>query len=181
MTRVFMSVIVIGFVIIIVSGTSVAEGQDKNNALMNAAGIGKAEEVQRLLNEGADVNARQKFSTPSGMTSLIWASQRGYPDVVNVLLDKGADVNAKHQYGGTALMETAWEGSLDVVQFLLEKGADVHAKDSHHKTALMLAFDKDNFEIVKVLKTHMSEDRVRLGGGMRGGKLKPTRFFSGLW
>ena len=78
-------------------------------------------------------------------------------------------------------MEAAWIGSLEVVQILLEKGADVNAKDNHHKTALMLACDKDNLEIVKVFETHRAEERVRLGGGIRGRELKPTRFLSGLW
>ena len=45
---------------------------------------GRLEEVKRLLNEGANVNAKDD----GGMTALMAASGQGRVEVVKVLLDK---------------------------------------------------------------------------------------------
>ena len=58
--------------------------------------------VQRELNKGADVNARDEVY---GGTPLHWAALRGRNEVAEFLIAEGADVNAKTRKGFTPLDE----------------------------------------------------------------------------
>nr|XP_021496646.1 caseinolytic peptidase B protein homolog isoform X2 [Meriones unguiculatus] len=62
---------------------------NKDAALMEAARANNAQEVRRLLSEGADVNARHKL----GWTALMVAAISRNESVVQVLLAAGADPN----------------------------------------------------------------------------------------
>ena len=75
-----------------------AFAQDVNAQLIEAAQNGQAEEVQALLEGGADVDAKDE----AGMTALMWAALGGNTDTVKVLLDAGADVSVKDRQGTTA-------------------------------------------------------------------------------
>ena len=66
-------------------------------ALHNAAAEGDAEHVKRLLNIGADVDAKLK----DDRTPLHWAVSFGNAAVVKLLLEGGADVEARDKYGKT--------------------------------------------------------------------------------
>lgn len=66
--------------------------------LFLAAGEGRLEVVRYLLDQGADVNAREQF----GDTALIEAVFNGQSAAVKELLFRGADPNAIGD-GGTAL------------------------------------------------------------------------------
>jgi uncharacterized protein len=128
----------------------VAHG-DQNQALTDAAMIGDLKQVQTLLDEGADVNAKDKH----GVTALWLASKMNHPHVVRLLLEKGASVNAKDIDGVTALIEACSfapsGGKSDVVRLLLENGADVDAKDKSAATALIYASGEDDPDVVRLL------------------------------
>ena len=66
--------------------------------LFLAAGQGRATVVRYLLDEGADVNAREKL----GGTPLMEAAYSGYLEVIKELLFRGAEINAIGN-DGTAL------------------------------------------------------------------------------
>jgi ankyrin repeat protein len=66
--------------------------------LFLAAGEEKLEVVRYLLDEGADVNARENW----GSTALIEAASYGHIDIIKELLLRGADINAISEQG-TAL------------------------------------------------------------------------------
>ena len=66
--------------------------------LFLAAGQGRATVVRYLLDEGADVNAREKL----GGTPLMEAAYAGYLEVIKELLFRGAEINAIGN-DGTAL------------------------------------------------------------------------------
>ena len=66
--------------------------------LFLAAGEGRLDVVRYLLDEGADVNAREKL----GNTALAEATYYGHIAVIKELLVRGADINAIGE-GGTAL------------------------------------------------------------------------------
>ena len=66
----------------------------ENKNLMKACKENRLEEVQRLLNSGADANARDIEGTRGeGGTALMWAALGGYLDIVNLLLERGAGVH----------------------------------------------------------------------------------------
>ena len=57
------------------------------------------EEVRRLIDNGADVNARDNFY----IRPLLYAANNGYLGVAKLLIESGADVNAKDNKGKTPM------------------------------------------------------------------------------
>src|SRR6266513_1903830 len=121
--------------------------QNSSRKLLDAAEAGDTAEVQSLLREGANANAKGDY----GNTALMGAAVRGHTESVRALLEKGADVNAKGNTGRTALMEAALEGYTDTVRTLLEKGAEVNAKNKYDDTPLIHAAYAGDTDTVAVL------------------------------
>ncbi|MBR0097814.1 MAG: ankyrin repeat domain-containing protein [Synergistaceae bacterium] len=81
-------------------GLSAADTTYGNKALCEAAAYNNPEVVQRLIDLGANVNARLEYTK---MTPLLCAAERTkYAGVIYVLLKAGADVKAWEAYGKTA-------------------------------------------------------------------------------
>ncbi len=83
-----------------------------------AAGEGRLEVVRYLLDQGADVNAREQF----GDTALTEAVFYGQLAAVKELLLRGADVNAIGD-GGTALDIAINRNQTTMVDLLRHRGA----------------------------------------------------------
>lgn len=113
-----------------------------------AVSKGQDEEVLRLIQEGADINARDQ----EGRTFLMWASMGGHEKIARILIDAGADIHASDMNGVTALMQASARGYDAIVQMLIQAGADVHATSNGHEiTSLLMASAKGHAEIVKIL------------------------------
>jgi len=108
-----------------------------------ASAQGNLAGVQKHLQKGADVNARDFMND---LTPLQWAtmdgalSQPGNLDVVQCLVAHGADVNARGgAIGNTPLIMASGAGNLGVVKCLIEHGADINATNKVGTSALMEA------------------------------------------
>jgi ankyrin repeat protein len=119
----------------------------KNMALLDAVIADDPKKIRKLLDKGADVNAKDGHE----YTALSSASDDGHTQIVKALLEAGADVNAKDGYENTALSLASNEGYREIVKALLEAGADVNVKNIHGDTALIQASDEGHTEIVKTL------------------------------
>ena len=118
---------------------------------MNAAIKGHSEIVKLLLENGADVHAKDN----AGNNALIEASKyarESTSEVLSLLVEHGAGVNEKNNYGETALMNAARWGLKENAAYLIDEGADVNAKTKSGETALEFAeysLHKDVFELLK--------------------------------
>lgn len=65
---------------------------------------GKAEIVQFLLSNGADINAKDD----EGRTALMWAAFGGKKETLQILLAYNADINLRDNNGRTALMQLSY-------------------------------------------------------------------------
>jgi ankyrin repeat protein len=104
--------------------------------------------VRRLLAEGADPNAANRF----GVTPLHEAATVGNADMLKALLEAGGDANASYGEGETVLMTAARTGDAASVRLLLEHSAAVDAFEQWHgQTALMWAAIENHADVVQLL------------------------------
>ena len=106
-----------------------------DGALLQAASIGSLQELKRRLEQGANINVRNKY----GNTSLYLAVGGGHFSVAEFLVKQGAEINTTNNSGYTPLHEASF-GKYAMASLLLEHGAEVDAKSRHFEhTPLHLA------------------------------------------
>lgn len=104
---------------ILLSG--VARAEDPGDELRHAATTGDVAKVKELLDKGVDANA----ANPYGGTALVYACDKGYPEIVKLLLEHGADPNFRNNfYGYPAIGWAAQKGNVEIAKLLLDKGAE---------------------------------------------------------
>ena len=136
-------------------GADVNAKDDSNTtALMNAAGKGRLQITNLLLHKGADVNARDN----SGTTALIYAVGVHF-ELLNMLRDKGADNPNVTAFMNMVVKrplpkDTIGTDRLKIVSLLLDKGAEVNVRDKWGRTGLKFAQERDDAQIVELLKAH---------------------------
>ncbi len=81
---------------------------------------GDAAEVERLLNKGADINAKDM----EGDSALVGAVYSGSTEVAKLLLDAGADINAGNNNGFKALDIAEREGQGHIADYLIAEGGE---------------------------------------------------------
>ncbi len=118
------------------------------SALHEAARIGDIETVGLLLDQGAELDAKNE----DGVTPVHAAAQGDHSEVVALLLDRGADVDTRTLKRLTSLHIAGKEGAVEVVALLLNRGADTEAKDFFdERTPLSNAVWHRHPEIVALL------------------------------
>ncbi|ELK28143.1 Protein TANC1 [Myotis davidii] len=127
-----------------VNGTDTLWGE---TALTAAAGRGKLEVCELLLEHGAAVSQ----SNRRGIPPLFCAARQGHWQIVRLLLERGCDVNLSDKQGRTPLMVAACEGHLSTVEFLLSKGAALSSLDKEGLSALSWACLKGHRAVVQFL------------------------------
>lgn len=151
---------------------------DRVRSLAAAAGEGNLAEVDRLVGEGANINARgTQDATPlfwsmrnlSGFTKLLelgadpnvvfgdggtvmhWAARAEDADFLRAVLRRGGDPNlAAGSFRRTPLFE-AIGGNDAAIELLLDAGADIDARSSNGDTAAMAAAGRGRFDVVFLL------------------------------
>jgi ankyrin repeat protein len=85
-------------------------GMDQCSLLRDAASAGNEGLAQKLLEFGADVDARDS----DGNTPLILASRNGRADMCRLLLSRGADPCAQNRRGDTPMYWTTESGRMEL-------------------------------------------------------------------
>jgi ankyrin repeat protein len=136
---------------------------DVNGRLCTSAERGDVSNMQRLIAEGASVNAmvrRMYMDT----TPLVCAAQEGHTAAVAFLLGVGAHVNLENGHGGTPLYVAASRDRVAVMEALLSAGANVHQSDRSGYTPLHRAAANGRAGAVKLLLDAGARVDVRCHG-----------------
>ncbi len=118
-----------------------------NELLFCASGSGSGGDVDKALEQGAEINAR----SPSGCTPLIIASGAGNVAAVRALLSRGADAFLKADAGIDALYVAIANNHFEVVKILLDAGANPNSLTGG-ETSLDVALRMKRENVVALLK-----------------------------
>jgi hypothetical protein len=104
-------------------------------ALHKASERGDATCVRMLLDQGADVHARDDYDR----TALILVSMRSNLKCMQILIEAKADVNASNTNGRTAAHYASCNGNTKCLQLLIDNHADLDARDEYGETPAIYA------------------------------------------
>jgi len=107
--------------------------------LHRAAGRGDVAQITRLLDRGADIEARSEL----GFTPLHGAAQEGQSRAITTLLGRGAKIESRDMFGFTPLHTVAYFRHSVAIITLLDRGADAKARNNAGKRPIDLANDKN--------------------------------------
>jgi ankyrin repeat protein len=144
----------------VIAMCSTAHAQNRDQALIEAAGRGDPAAVERLIREGARVAARDN----RGRTALLVATHGNHVAVARALIAAGADVNAKDDMQDSAFLYAGAEGRIEILKMTLPT-ADIKSTNRYGGTALIPAAHHGHTEAVRILlATAIDKDHVnRLG------------------
>jgi len=143
---------------IIKQGTNIDAVQNPNRQtlLHIAAGSGYAKAVKLLLDNNANIDARDLL----GGTPLHRAVQNGHVDVAKILIEYGADIEARYavRYGVGAtplhFAISAKSNRKEVMSLLLSAGASVNVVDNMGSPLLYSAIHVGHSDAVELLIKH---------------------------
>jgi ankyrin repeat protein len=125
--------------------------------IFSAVKDGDTASVKRLIDAGADVNARNL----DGNTPLHLACLWGHMDIVRLLIETGAELNTRDDSDCTPLHLTCFRGLTEIARFLIEHGADVNASNDYGRTLLHRACSNGRPGIVRLLLEHGADVDAR--------------------
>jgi len=148
--------------------------QNATDAPLIQAVLNNISEVEKILEEGADINQQDE----QGYTALMWAcmtsSDEQCRETAKLLITKGADVKIKANNRSTALIEAA-ANSHEIFNLLVAKGADIKAKRTDQSGAFyqcmlgMIYYDYDHIKMAEfLLENGASVDEAPVSGGAEG-------------
>jgi ankyrin repeat protein len=127
--------------------------------LIRVAQAGNAVEIERLLDNGVDIEA-QHVSTQR--TAIAVAAHCGNPEIVRLLLRHEAKLNVRDYQSSTPLHLAASRGHCAVMEvLLLYDDIDVEAVDQSQQTALWVAADRGHLKAVELLLKKGARINVR--------------------
>ena len=137
------------FCLVLIS--TLSNGEERNDSLVETALAGDAATVSVAIRNGADVD-----SVNYNRASLVFAAAiRGHVELLGYLLKAGADANLATAQSSTPLYAASMMGHRKAVEILLAHGADPNiAMEAYIATPLMSAAVNGHVEIVKLLLKH---------------------------
>ena len=120
-----------------------------------ASGFGFTEIVEKLLNYGANIDAKSEDG--SEYTPLMIAVLNYYDETVEKLVKMGASVEATDKFGNSAIMLAAMKGNIFALKLLFRYGADLTDRNDLGYNAQFLAKDNLRFEVEKLIDDLMKD------------------------
>lgn len=129
--------------------------------LLSAANTGNLKLVQKMIADGADINARDKDK----QTALMLAAQGGHSKIVHLLLIKKADAHLLDNSGNAALDYAIEGGNKDILNSLISRGnVDINQENYQGFTPLLVAAQKGNDAVVELLIESDADVQKALNG-----------------
>jgi ankyrin repeat protein len=123
-------------------------GTSRRTVLHVAAESGQPEIAKLLIDNGANVNARDN----RGRQPLLSASLAGSKEIVELLVSHGAEINpTEKEPPSTPLLTAIGRGHYEVAKYLISKGADVLVISQSGYTALHAASASGNPQVVELV------------------------------
>jgi len=117
-------------------------------ALRSAVMMGDIDDVNRIIQNGTDINIALN---PDGDTPLTKSILSGHSSLAIWLIDHGANIEKPLNNGRTPLMTAAGKGNMLVVEKLISAGANLDEVMNNGSTALMYAIGKGFIDVAKKL------------------------------
>jgi len=119
----------------------------KKKQLFKAIADNNITKITKLLSEGVDVNAKNRYR----QTPLIAAAPHGSLKIIKLLVLHGANIHSRDFFHNTPLYNAAATNSVKVIKFLISHGANIHAKNYNGSTAVFNAAFGGNLKVLKFL------------------------------
>lgn len=123
-------------------------------SLLLAAEKGLAQQIEKCIAKGVDVNCANKI----GMTPLMVAAENGHKECVKLLVANQADIHRKDSNGCTALYWAARRANVNCVMYLLTLGCDPYQVDNFGKTVL----DETDSEMAEWIASFFDQKHLNL-------------------
>jgi ankyrin repeat protein len=120
-----------------------------NEQLLQATQRGDREAALKLLQEGADINARDV----QGRTPVMIATYQHHTEMVRELLQAGADVNIRDNNKENPLLHAGAQGWLDILKLAIEAHADTSLTNRFGGISIIPASERGYVEVVRELLT----------------------------
>lgn len=141
-------------------------GEYASTPLHYACREGNFEIVKFLIEEGANVNLKNNYSTIYPIFDAIGSinNQKKYLSIIKLLIENGADINKVDSFGNTLLYHAIEKENIELIKLLIQLGCDVNQVSRHDKdSALHYAYFQKNREIISILiKSGANEEYLNI-------------------
>ncbi len=137
---------------LIVSGDWDSRYMKEIYPLHYAVATGDMQEVEKLTDEGKDINLHE--NSFHLMTPLHRAVAFNEYLIAGLLIMKGADLDEKDSFGMTPVTLAALLNKLDFIGLFASHGADLNIKDKMNRTPLFYAIRHNNRDMVEIIRKH---------------------------
>jgi len=125
-----------------------------NQRLIVSAAQGDTDDVLKLLQDGADIDATDE----RGRTAVLAATYNNQADTVKALIQQGADINIRDSSLNNVFLYAGASGYLEILKLAIGAGADTKLTNRFGGTALIPASERGHVEVVKELLTQSDVD-----------------------
>ena len=136
----------------------------RKSPLFNAAKKNDTAKLAKLLDDGEDINARDRQKN----TPLLEALLAKNVDAAKLLIKRGAELEVANKDFQTPLLLASTRGSVEIVEALLTGGADPEYRNPTNwsdNPPLFMACYRGHDEVIRLLVEHGADVNHRSGSG----------------